>query len=158
LAQAVGDLWAVGRIPVAAEHLASEVIVHALKGGLRNRGAGPLVAASCLPGERHEWGVLTSLTVLQDRGWRIQYLGADLPVGDMLEAAWKLRPAVVALSASDARIVAANLPPLLALPGKLPPGTAAVVGGRGMTAHASALRARGYGIGFDAFTTGTGLR
>ena len=35
LAQSVGDLWALGKIPIAAEHLASEVVLHALKGGLR---------------------------------------------------------------------------------------------------------------------------
>ncbi|MBA2626911.1 MAG: MerR family transcriptional regulator, partial [Gemmatimonadales bacterium] len=57
LAQVVGDLWALGKLPVAAEHLASEVIVHALKGGLRrSRAKGPLMVAACLPGERHEWG------------------------------------------------------------------------------------------------------
>ncbi|HEX3275943.1 MAG TPA: MerR family transcriptional regulator, partial [Gemmatimonadales bacterium] len=81
LARAVGDAWAVGQLPVAAEHLASEVVVHALKAGLRTgRAAGPLFLAGCLPNERHEWGILATLAVLQGGGWRVQYLGADLPV------------------------------------------------------------------------------
>src|SRR5262250_2284616 len=31
LAQSVGDRWALGQIPIAAEHLASEVVLHTLK-------------------------------------------------------------------------------------------------------------------------------
>ena len=89
LAQAVGDLWALGKIPIAAEHLASEVVLHALKGGLRmSRGTGPLVVGACLPGERHEWGVLATLAIAQEGGWRIHYLGADLPVEELVQAAW----------------------------------------------------------------------
>ena len=48
LAQVVGDLWALGKIPVAAEHMASEVVVHALKAGLREaRGTGFVCLAAC---------------------------------------------------------------------------------------------------------------
>src|SRR5258705_440848 len=101
LAQSVGDLWALGRVPIAAEHLASEVVLHALKGGLRmSRGAGPLVVCGCLAGERHEWGFLATLAVVQEDGWRIHYLGADLPVEAVVEAAWKLSPEGVAFSGS----------------------------------------------------------
>jgi DNA-binding transcriptional MerR regulator len=152
LAEAVGDLWALGQIPIAGEHLASEVVLHALKGGLRLvRGPGPLVVASCLPGERHEWGVLASLAVLQERGWRVQYLGADLPVEEIVEAAWKLSPAAVGLSGSEPELVRGTIPGLAALPGKLPPSTLAVVGGAGMEPHFRLLRGYGYGMGLDAF-------
>jgi MerR family transcriptional regulator, light-induced transcriptional regulator len=76
LAQTVGDMWALGILPVAAEHLASEVVVQALKAGLRDtRSPGPLVVAATMPGERHEWGFLATLAVLQQGGWRVHYLG-----------------------------------------------------------------------------------
>jgi MerR family transcriptional regulator, light-induced transcriptional regulator len=153
LAQAVGDLWALGKIPIAAEHLASEVVLHALKGGLRaSRGNGPLMVAACLPGERHEWGVLSALTVLQEQGWRIHYLGADLPVDELVEAAWKLAPLAVALSTSHEDLLAASLSSLSHLPGRLPPRTVAVIGGGGVAPHARALRARGFRIGLEAFS------
>ena len=152
LAEAVGDLWALGKIPIAGEHMASEVVLHALKGGLRMaRGHGPLVVAGCLPGERHEWGVLASLAVVHEEGWRVQYLGADLPVEEIIEASWKLAPAAVWLSSSDGSIVRASLPALAALPAKLPPRTLAVVGGAGMEPHARLLRNYGYRIGLQAF-------
>lgn len=152
LAQEVGDLWALGKIPIAAEHLASEVVLHALKGGLRMaRGGGPLIVAGCLPTERHEWGVLASLAVIQDEGWRTHYLGADLPVEEAVEAAWKLSPRVVAFSGSDPAIVRANLPSLAVLPAKLPPGAMAVAGGGGMEPYARLLRTYGYHLGLGEF-------
>jgi len=152
LARAVGDLWALGKIPIAAEHLASEVVVQALKGGLRaGRGSGPLAVCACLPGERHEWGFLCTLTRVQDQGWRIHYLGPDLPPDEVVGVAWKLRPQAVALSASAPETVSANLKALESLPGRLPPATAIVIGGGGAEPHAGALRRFGYGLGLEAF-------
>lgn len=152
LAQAVGDLWALGTIPIAAEHLASEVVLHALKGGLRAaRGSGPLAVCACLSGERHEWGLLGTLTLVQEHGWRIHYLGPDLPVDEVLEAAWRLRPQGVALSTSFPDNCASLLRPLAELPGRLPPGTVPIIGGGGADAHAAALRQIGFRLGLDAF-------
>lgn len=145
LACQVGDLWALGRMTVAAEHLASEVVVHALKGGLRAaRQDGPLLLAACMPGERHEWGVLATMADAQDRGWNVEYLGADLPGTELLEAAWAVRPAAVAVSGSDLARVDERFGELAALPGRLPPGVAAYAGGAGMLARAEALRATGF--------------
>jgi DNA-binding transcriptional MerR regulator len=152
LAQSVGDLWALGKIPIAAEHFASEVVLHALKGGLRmSRGAGPLVVGACLSGERHEWGFLATLAVIQENGWRIHYLGADLPVQEVLEAAWTLAPQAVAFSSTDPAVVRTNLPALASLVARLPPRTLAAIGGRGAEHHARVLRGYGFGIGLDAF-------
>lgn len=152
LAQSVGDLWALGKIPIAAEHLASEVVVHALKGGLRmSRGSGPLVVGACVAGERHEWGFLATLAVIQDDGWRIHYLGADLPVQEVAQAAWTLVPQAVALSSSDPAVLRSNLPALAALPGRLPPRTLAVIGGAGAEPYARALHGYGFQIGMEAF-------
>ena len=153
LAQSVGDLWALGRVPIAAEHLASEVVLHALKGGLRtSRGTGPLVVCGCLSGERHEWGFLATLAVVQEDGWRIHYLGADLPVDAVVEAAWKLSPEGVAFSGSDPSIVRASLPALAAVAGRLPPRAMAVIGGGGVEPHARVLRGYGLRIGLKPFT------
>lgn len=150
-ANTVGDLWALGILPVAAEHLASEVVVQALKSGLRDtRRPGPLVLASTLPGERHEWGFLSILAGLQERGWRVHYLGPDLPLGDAVMAGWKLRPKCVALSASDPAVIVANLAGLTDLPHRLPPGAQAVIGGGGIATHSRRLTACGFGLGTDA--------
>jgi MerR family transcriptional regulator, light-induced transcriptional regulator len=152
LAESLGDLWALGKVPIAAEHMASEVVLHTLKAGLRvARGSGPLLVAACLAGERHEWGILATLAVVQEDGWRVHYLGADLPVEEILEACWKLSPNAVALSSSDPTLVRAALPALAAFPAKLPPKTLPVIGGRGVEPHTRLLRNYGYRIGVEAF-------
>jgi len=152
LARSVGDLWALGKIPIAAEHLASEVVLHALKGGIRtSRGSGPLIVGAGLAGERHEWGFLATLAILHEDSWRIHYLGADLPVQEVIKAAWILTPRAVALSGSAPAVVRSNLPALAALPGKLPPRTLAVMGGGGAEHYARVLRGYGFRVGLDAF-------
>jgi methanogenic corrinoid protein MtbC1 len=148
LAETIGELWALGEMPVAAEHLASEVVLHALKGGLRSfRGDGRLLLAACLPGERHEWGILAVLAILQDDGWRTQYLGPDLPLEEVVNAARHLAPAAITLSASDPENVRRSLSELAALPGRLPAGTRLAIGGRGAEAHAVLLQRYGYQVG-----------
>jgi DNA-binding transcriptional MerR regulator/methylmalonyl-CoA mutase cobalamin-binding subunit len=153
LAQVVGDLWALGKIPVAAEHMASEVVVHALKAGLREaRGPGLVCLAACLPGERHEWGFLASLADVQELGWQVHYLGPDLPVDDVVEAAWKRQARAVAFSASDPRLVEQQLGALTQLPARLPPRAFAVIGGGGVPPFEHVLRSAGYRIGLESFT------
>ena len=150
-AHSVGDMWALGILPVAAEHLASEVVIQALKSGIRDaRRPGPLVLGSTLPGERHEWGFLATLALLPSRGWRVHYLGPDLPLAEVVMAAWKLRPQCVALSASEPSVIVANLAGLSDLPHRLPPGARAVIGGAGIATHSRRLTACGFALGTDA--------
>jgi methanogenic corrinoid protein MtbC1 len=145
LASQVGDLWALGRLPIASEHLASEVIVQAMKEALRiGTGDGPLLVAAGLPGERHEWGLLATLAVAQGDGWKVQYLGADLPLAEVVQAAWALRPAAIALSANDPDLVERHLPALAHLAATLPPGVRAVIGGRGALSAGNNLLRHGF--------------
>jgi MerR family transcriptional regulator, light-induced transcriptional regulator len=156
LAQEVGDLWALGKIPIAAEHMASEVVLHTLKGGLRaGRGSGPVCIAACLPGERHEWGFLTCLIDAQAAGWQVHYLGPDLPADDVVEAAWRRQARAVAFSVSDARLLEPQVPELMQVPARLPPRTMAIIGGGGVDPFIPALRSAGYNIGLTPFLSGT---
>ncbi len=152
LAQVVGDLWALGKIPIAAEHMASEVVVHALKTGLREgRGNGFVCLAACIPGERHEWGFLATLADIQESGWQVHYLGPDLPVDDVVEAAWARQARAVAFSGSDPRLVEPQLPALTQLPARLPPRAVPVIGGGGVAPFEHILRSAGYRIGLESF-------
>lgn len=148
LSEVVGDLWALGRLSVAAEHLASEVVVQQLKLELTASDiTGPFLLAACLPEERHEWGFLVTLGRLQNSGWRVRYLGADLPLKDLAEAAWTLVPQVVALSAADPGNVSRLFPEIRRLPRLLPPGTMVVLGGQGAEINGSRLRRAGLKVG-----------
>jgi len=150
LAQLVGDQWALGRLSIAAEHLATEVVVTTLKAELtRQPGKGPLLLAACFPGERHEWGFLVALIELRDRGWRIQYHGTDLPFSEVTEAAWTVTPQVVALSSANPANVMARLVELRALPRLLPPGVTVVIGGEGATANRARLHRARLKVGME---------
>jgi len=145
LAELVGDRWALGTLPVALEHFASETVVATLKRALESaaRSAGPTLLAACLSGERHEWGVLSALARAQAGGWRLSYLGPDLPITQFIEAAWRVKPALVALSAADPANVKRQLGELQILARRMPDGTRLLAGGRGFAPHAAALRPSG---------------
>jgi cobalamin-dependent methionine synthase I len=96
--------------------------------------------------------VLATLVVLQAGGWRVQYLGADLPIEEMVETSWKLMPDAVGLSSSDPALVRAALPALAALPPRLPPDAIAVLGGAGVEPFARQLESYGYRIGLESLT------
>jgi methanogenic corrinoid protein MtbC1 len=106
---------------------------------------------ACLPEERHEWGILSALTQVQESGWRIHYLGPDLPVNEMIDAAWTLKPKAIGLSSSSADGLETNLAALADLPARLPPGTTPIMGGSGADAHAHLLKTYGFRVGVDAF-------
>lgn len=99
----VGVLWERGDIPVSSEHFATSFAVRRL-GSLFNasrpeQGAGPIVAA-CLEGELHEAGLLMTCLFLSRRGYRVIYLGPNLPTNDLIAALDEIRPPLVLLSAS----------------------------------------------------------
>jgi methanogenic corrinoid protein MtbC1 len=99
---AIGDAWEAGEITVAQEHLASGVVRAHLERLLADhRGAvrGSAVLA-CVPGERHELGLLMLAVLLRADGWQVAYLGADTPLDDAAALARDLDARVIALSAT----------------------------------------------------------
>jgi MerR family transcriptional regulator, light-induced transcriptional regulator len=102
LLRAVGDRWAAGAATVAEEHFTSQILAARLQGMTVRwgRGVGPLALLGCPPGERHDLGLLCFGLAMRSRGWRIAYLGADVPVPDLLAAASELDPDIVILAAT----------------------------------------------------------
>lgn len=97
----VGERWASAEITVAQEHFASNVIGGRLRTLARGwgEGVGPLAVLACPPGEQHELGLLAFGLALRERGWRITYLGAETPLGDVARALDELAPAILVLAA-----------------------------------------------------------
>lgn len=99
----IGHRWARGEVDISAEHFASGFVIRKL-GALFNlsqpeHGRGPLVGA-CLEGELHEVGLLLTCLFLSRRGFAIVYLGANLPLDNLLRTIRHIRPPIVLLSAS----------------------------------------------------------
>jgi DNA-binding transcriptional MerR regulator len=100
----LGRRWARAEVSVAQEHFASNVVGGRLRGLARGWGAGvgPRAVLACPPAERHELGLLCFGLVLRERGWRITYLGAETPMGE-IAAALDDTPSVVILAAVDSQ-------------------------------------------------------
>ena len=114
---AIGEAWAAGRLDVASEHAASQVVTRRL-GALFQAAGVPSAGADCLvglpPGSRHETGALAFAVEARRLGLRPLYLGADVPLESWRMAAAAQPGAAVVLGAvtlaeadSAARVVAA---------------------------------------------------
>jgi methanogenic corrinoid protein MtbC1 len=117
----VGDGWASHELSVAQEHLISGSIrarLDSLLADARGEIRGVAVLA-CVPGERHELGLLMLGTLLRADGWQVAYVGADAPLVDALDLAERLDAGAVCLSATMrehlASLKSLDLPPNVTL-------------------------------------------
>jgi DNA-binding transcriptional MerR regulator len=100
LLERVGDMWHRGELDVGSEHLVEKVItgrIHSLLADKVVQEGGPLAVLACPPGERHEVGLLSAAVVLREIGFELIYLGADLPIEDLVSAVAHRRPRLVVL-------------------------------------------------------------
>ncbi len=101
----VGEDWVRGRIRIGDEHRISEQLMdalHDLRGWLRraepgmrpgdprarfasarNGGSPPVALVAAAPGNRHRVGAFMVRLLLESRGWRVRYLGADIPADEI---------------------------------------------------------------------------
>lgn len=145
LLKQVGEAWHAGDLGVAQEHLVTATLhravawlVGATSGSERN-----VVVVATPPGQRHEMGALLSAAVAVDEGWRVLYLGADLPGEEIGWAAVEGGATVIALSVvypeEDEGVVAA----LRAVRSSVPPEIALVVGGAAAGSYRGVIRELG---------------
>lgn len=98
----IGRLWQENIISVAREHLATSisqlVVSHLYQHMPRERENGRRVLVACVEGEQHDLGARMGADFLEMAGFEVRLLGANVPTGQVVEAA---RDAdVVGLSAS----------------------------------------------------------
>ncbi len=101
----VGSDWERGALPVAQEHVASGITERALASiyptlidGTPKNGIRVLLAG--VAGEQHSIGLRAISDVLDGEGFETIYLGPDTPVGSIVDAVDRFRPALVGLSLS----------------------------------------------------------
>jgi methanogenic corrinoid protein MtbC1 len=115
----VGQEWAANRIGVAQEHTASAInerVIGALRHHRRDgtgRATRPTnrarIVVTCVDGEWHALPARLVAEVLTLRGFRVDYLGAQVPVPYLIEHLHRTGPDAVALSGSIAtRLPAAH--------------------------------------------------
>ena len=87
----VGEEWMGGRLQVGEEHMATQMVMEALlrlrpgwdRRWLPGNGAAeppPTAVVGAMEGDHHELGAQSVRILLERDGWRVYYLGADVPV------------------------------------------------------------------------------
>ena len=100
---AIGEAWYRGDIRVTTEHFASAYLrgklLTLLQAYPARRGA-PYILIGGAPTEQHEIGSLMMAVMLRSEGFRVEYLGPDIPLEDLVDYARYEKPAMIVLSAT----------------------------------------------------------
>jgi DNA-binding transcriptional MerR regulator/methylmalonyl-CoA mutase cobalamin-binding subunit len=138
----VGDLWHSGEIRVANEHLASSVIrgfLYNLLDSYSLNDSAPIMVTATPRGQEHELGALIAGVVAASSGWRVIYLGSNLPSEEIGAVVSHLNAKVVALSIvypNDDLHLKHELKKFKHL---LPDGVSIIVGGRAANGYLDVL-------------------
>ncbi len=119
----IGERWAHRDFGIAHEHVATNLIRNLLSSLFRlyppDESAETIVLATTT-GERHEFGILLGALIAATRGWRVVYLGIDLPATEIVHAAKLVKARVLAISVvsthngqtgNELKMIAEQLPP-----------------------------------------------
>lgn len=129
----IGDRWRAGELRPVHEHMTSSII-RSLTYILRNNNPcgtdAPTMIVTTPIGQLHELGALLASIIAELKGWKVTYLGANLPAEEIAAAVKFTHAQAVTLSISfstDDHIVAKELRRLKKLIG---PQVTLIVGGR----------------------------
>lgn len=129
----VGENWQAGEISVAQEHYVTGVVREHAQGMFRalerGGGGGPRVALACVAEEQHDLPLMLLAVQLRRRDWRVIWLGASVPTGDLCAFAAAQRPDVICLSATAGREPEAVLDIARQVLGNAPRTSVVAVGG-----------------------------
>lgn len=128
----IGDEWHAGSISPAQEHLATAIVQRVIASAtqsLASRPGAPHLVVATPAGERHEIGAILAAAAAAMAGWRVTYLGGDLPAADIADAAIRTNADAVGLSVVYLTDRDALLAELGALRARLPAGVPLLVGG-----------------------------
>ena len=131
--QEIGRLWQQNVIHVAQEHAATAisqlVVSHLYRFLPVSAPVGRRLLVACAPGERHEMGARIASDLLEAAGFAVHYLGADVPVRDLVAHAVATRPDLVVLSAATGLCTPGLVEAVATLHATLGAGLPIVVGG-----------------------------
>lgn len=99
----IGSRWERGEIRVATEHFSSGFIrakIMAILQSLPLHPSAPKIIVGCGPDELHEIGPIMMATLLRNAGYRVEYLGPDIPLDDLATYVGDITPRMVILSAT----------------------------------------------------------
>lgn len=131
----IGHGWADGSVSVGQEHMATAAFRRVLGWLLRANevsGPAPRIVVATPPRQVHELGALMVAVSAAAEGWKVTYLGPDMPVAELVRAAEETGADAVALSVVYPDEIE-GLFAALRRPGQgLPPETPLILGGAAM--------------------------
>ena len=139
LLQGIGWSWQTGRFGPGSEHVASVTIrrfLEWLSSTVQVSADSPLLLTGTPSGQRHEFGALLAGLVAADEGWRVRFLGPDLPGAEIARGAASMDAKIVALSALHPEMQEPAISDVLSIREQLAPGTELIIGGPAAAAHA----------------------
>ncbi len=161
LLRRMGEEWEAGRLAVAQEHLATAIIQRVLEGIIHflvpPHGAPNLLLAT-LAGDQHKMGTLLAATAAAAEGWRVTYLGPDLPAEEIATAAVAAGARVVGVSIVRMAERDRALAGLRTLRARLPGSVPLLAGGAGAVDLASELEGGGVHVIADLSELRAALR
>ncbi len=131
--ETIGNGWHDGTVSVGQEHFATQLLRRKLQAlfSIYDIIAGhATVVAACAPGEQHDVGLVILALILVRRGYRVVYLGADVPIGGLLPVVEQVGADLVCISTMTAGTAQAAQEMAEALQ-RLPHPPLVVVGGAG---------------------------
>jgi MerR family transcriptional regulator, light-induced transcriptional regulator len=105
----IGEMWLDGQVSVAVEHFASSFIRSRLANLFHSSPHnmfGPLVLVGCAPEEFHELGAMFLALFLRRAGFRVVYLGQNVPIESLEGMVQAMQPDVVCISSTRAETAA----------------------------------------------------
>jgi DNA-binding transcriptional MerR regulator len=143
LARDLGARWARADLQIHQEHFATveirRVLTRIMEAVTMDE-TKPRLVVSTTSGEHHELGALLAAAVAAGEGWRLTYLGPNLPAEDIAQAVGSLDATAVALSV----VYPQNLPvaeeELRQLRAQLPRKVSIIVGGPAFGPHPAIVR------------------
>jgi MerR family transcriptional regulator, light-induced transcriptional regulator len=99
----IGERWHRGEATVVQEHFATAFLrrrLTALFRAYEQPRTGLLAITGSAPSEWHDVGILLVSLALRRAGWRVIYLGQNVPSEHLIEETRKLKPDIVCLSCS----------------------------------------------------------
>lgn len=99
----MGDGWYRGDVSIAQEHFATHYVrqkLLSLMAAAPHRHTGRPILTASAPADHHELGILFIALFLQRAGWEVIHLGSNLAADGLAETLVRLRPALLAVSAT----------------------------------------------------------
>jgi DNA-binding transcriptional MerR regulator/methylmalonyl-CoA mutase cobalamin-binding subunit len=134
LLREVGERWHAGQFSIAQERMVSTSVrkhIGLIVETYDRTARGQSIVFATLPGERHELGLLMSAMICASHGFKVHYLGPDLPAEEIARYSRGADAALIAISVILLESVPALASQLAVIRQTLGPAVPVWIGGQG---------------------------